>query len=119
MAVSGKEHVRNETIQGHEEFIYIKSGTQTIKVAVDDILYIEGAGNYMTFFTLNKKIMSLFSMNEIMHLLPSDRFVRIHKSYIISIRHINIIEKSRVIINKVPIPIGITYREHFSKIIKA
>jgi DNA-binding LytR/AlgR family response regulator len=45
-------------------------------------------------------------------------FIRIHKSYIISIKHINIIEKSRVIINKTPIPIGITYREHFSKIIK-
>jgi DNA-binding LytR/AlgR family response regulator len=116
--ISGKEKVKNEVIKEHDDFLYIKSGTQTIKVAVDEILYIEGAGNYMTFFTLNKKIMSLFTMNEIMLLLPSDLFVRIHKSYIISIKHIDVIEKSRVIINKVPIPIGITYREHFSKIIK-
>ena len=116
--ISGKENVKNEIVKEHNNFIFIKSGTQTIKVAVDEILYIEGAGNYMTFFTLNKKIMSLFSMNEIMNILPSDLFVRIHKSYIISIKHINIIEKSRVIINKTPIPIGITYREHFSKIIK-
>ena len=116
--VSSKEIVKNETIKELNDFIYIKSGTQTIKVPVDEILYIEAAGNYMTFFTLNKKIMSLFSMNELIRLLPCDKFVRIHKSYIIAIRHINVIEKSRVIINKVPIPIGITYREHFSKIIK-
>jgi DNA-binding LytR/AlgR family response regulator len=116
--ISVKENVKNEIIKERDNFIFIKSGTQTIKVAVDEILYIEAAGNYMTFFTLNKKIMSLFSMNEIMQILPSDLFIRIHKSYIISIKHINIIEKSRVIINKTPIPIGITYREHFSKIIK-
>jgi len=116
--ISSKENVKNETIKEHDDFIYIKSGTQTIKVPVDEILYIEGAGNYMTFFTLNKKIMSLFSMNELIHILPRDKFVRIHKSYIIAVKHINVIEKSRVIINKVPIPIGITYREHFSKIIK-
>jgi len=116
--ISSKENVKNETIKEHDDFIYVKSGTQTIKLPVDEILYIEGAGNYMTFFTLNRKIMSLFSMNELIRLLPCDKFVRIHKSYIIAIKHINVIEKSRVIINKVPIPIGITYREHFSKIIK-
>jgi DNA-binding LytR/AlgR family response regulator len=116
--ISGKENVRNESVKERDDFVYIKSGTQTLKVAVDDILYVEGAGNYMTFFTLSKKIMSLNSMNDIIHLLPSDKFIRIHKSYIISIKHINVIERSRVIINKTPIPIGITYREHFSKIIK-
>jgi DNA-binding LytR/AlgR family response regulator len=115
--VLSKENFKNEKIREHEDFLYIKSGTQTIKVGVDEILYIEGAGNYVTFFTLNKKIMSLFTMNEILRLLPSDLFVRVHKSYIISIKHIDAIEKSRVIINKESIPIGITYREHFSKII--
>jgi DNA-binding LytR/AlgR family response regulator len=118
ISISANENVKNEVISEHDDFILIKSGTQKVKVAVDEILYIEGAGNYMTFFTLNKKIMSLFTMNEIIKILPSDKFIRIHKSYIISIKHINVIEKSRVIINKVPIPIGITYREHFSKKIK-
>jgi DNA-binding LytR/AlgR family response regulator len=116
--VTGKENPKNEMIREHDNFIFIKSGTQTLKVAVDEILYIEGAGNYMTFFTRDKKIMSLFTMNEIMQILPADLFVRIHKSYIVSIRHIDIIEVTQVIINKKPIPIGITYREHFSKIIK-
>ena len=116
--ISGKGGAKNETVKEHDNYIFIKSGTQTLKVAIDEILYIEGAGNYMTFFTLNKKIMSLFTMNQVMQILPSELFIRIHKSYIISIRHIEIIEKTQVVINKKPIPIGITYREHFSKIIK-
>ena len=72
----------------------------------------------MIFYTKNGKTMVLLPMNEILKMLPSDQFIRIHKSYIISLKHIEIIEKARVIINKKTIPIGITYREHFSKTIK-
>ena len=116
--ISKKETGKRENIKEHDGFIFIKSGSQRFKVAVNEILYIEGAGNYMMFFTLNKKILSLLTMNETLQLLPPDMFVRIHKSYVVSVKHIDVIEKCRVIINKVPIPIGITYREHFSKIIE-
>jgi DNA-binding LytR/AlgR family response regulator len=98
--------------------VMVKSGSQIFKIETDDILYVEGAGNYMTFFTKKGKIMALLPMNEILKLLPSNQFIRIHKSYIISLKHIDVIERARVIINKISIPIGITYREHFSKIIK-
>jgi len=121
--ISKKENDKNQIIKNElvkeqpNGFIFIKSGTQKTKVSFDEILYIEGAGNYMNFFTANKKIMSLYTMNEIIELLPSSQFIRIHKSYIISIKHIAVIEKARVIINKTPVPIGITYREQFSKLI--
>ncbi len=92
------------------EYILIKNGTQVNKIRTDQILYIEGAGNYMTFFTREKKIMSLLSMSEVLDLLPDGRFVRVHKSYIVNKDNIDIIEKHRLIINKQPIPIGITYR---------
>lgn len=48
-----------------------------------------------------------------LNLLPPDQFMRIHKSYIVCFKHIDIIEKHRVFIHKKPIPIGISYREHF------
>jgi DNA-binding LytR/AlgR family response regulator len=98
--------------------VLIKSGSKTFKIATDDIFYIEAAGNYMLFYTLKGKIMTLMPMNEILKMLPSNTFKRIHKSYIISLKHIEIIEKAVVIINKTRIPVGITYREHFSSIIK-
>jgi DNA-binding LytR/AlgR family response regulator len=111
---------KKETINRYDkESFLIKSGSQTFKIATDDIFYIEGAGNYITFYTKKGKIMALVPMSEILKILPSNIFVRIHRSYIVSIKHVEIIEKARVKINKTQIPIGITYREHFSKVIKS
>ena len=111
-------NIKSQIVNQENESILIKSGSQLFRIAPMDIYYIEGAGNYMTFYTKNGKIMALLTMNEIMEMLPPHLFIRIHKSFIVSLKHIEIIEKSRVIINKKTIPIGITYREHFSKIIK-
>lgn len=96
-----------------QDFIYLKSGTQAHKIELNSILYIEGAGNYMTFYSINKKLMVLLNMNQVLELLPSDLFIRIHKSYIVAINQIDIIEKHRVIINGKPVPIGVSYREKF------
>lgn len=98
------------------EQIFLKSGNKLHKVKVADIQYIEGAGNYMAFyFTGGKKILSLINMSELMELLPRDRFVRIHKSYVISLDHIDFIQRHQVSIQEKFIPIGLTYREHFLK----
>lgn len=96
-----------------DDCVMIKSGTQVFKVKVDQIYYVEGAGNYMTFYTKEKKILSLLTMKEVLNILPSEKFVRVHKSFIVSINHIEIIENHRVIIKGKPIPIGITYRQEF------
>lgn len=97
------------------ETVYIKSGTQINQITVKSIKYIEGAGNYMTFYIDTRKIMSLMSMKEVLDLLTSRNFARIHKSYIVSLDHIDIIEKHQVIISGDKIPIGVTYREEFLK----
>lgn len=93
--------------------VLIKSGTQTFKVKLEDILYVEGAGNYMAFCTKGKKILSLLTMKEALELLPADQFVRVHKSYIVSLNHLNVIERHQVTIAGKAIPIGLTYREQF------
>jgi DNA-binding LytR/AlgR family response regulator len=100
-----------------DDFIFIKSGNSLVKVSPGDILYIEAEGNYMCFHTKGRKIMSLLTAKEVLDLLPGDRFVRIHKSFIISIDHIEAIERQDVIVGGKEIPIGITYREHFMSII--
>ena len=108
----------NQSAEPAKESILVKSGSQIFQIAITDILYVEGAGNYMTFYTKTGRVMALMPMNDILKMLPSKTFMRIHKSYIISLTHVDIIEKARVIINKIPIPIGITYREHFAQIIR-
>ncbi len=96
-----------------EPYIFIKSGTQQIKINPSDILYVEADGNYMCFHTDQKKIMSLLTMKDVLELLPADEFVRLHKSYIIAVRHLEAIEKHDVVVGGKKIPIGVTFREHF------
>lgn len=101
-----------------DDCIYIKSGNQLVKVFPNEILYIEAAGNYMFFHTREKKVMSLLNAKEVLELLPRNNFVRIHKSFIISLDHIDAIERHDVIVSGKRIPIGITYREHFLSVMK-
>jgi two-component system, LytTR family, response regulator len=100
-----------------DDYIYIKSGIRLVKIKPADILYVEGAGNYMTFYTNERRFLSLLTMQEALGLLPKDMFVRIHKSFLVSLSHIDAIEKHDVIIKGKTVPIGITYREQFLTII--
>ncbi|MEI7499680.1 MAG: LytTR family DNA-binding domain-containing protein [Bacteroidota bacterium] len=102
-----------ETMAKSRKDILIKSGNQLIKLNPDEILYVEGSGNYMTFHAAGKKIMSLLTMTEVMECLPADIFVRIHKSFVVSMKHIEMIEKHDVYVHGKALPIGNTYREQF------
>ncbi len=93
--------------------IVIKSGTQLIKINPEEILFVEGSGNYMTFHTTGKKIMSLLTMSEVLESLPADLFIRIHKSFVVSLKHIELIEKHDVYVQGKALPIGNTYHEQF------
>ncbi|MFC1556270.1 LytR/AlgR family response regulator transcription factor [candidate division KSB1 bacterium] len=93
--------------------ILIKSGSDIHNINIEDILYIEGAGNYVTYVTANNRIMSLKSMRETQEQLKKFRFFRIHKSYIVSFKHIDLIETDSVRIGKKQIPIGESYRDGF------
>ena len=101
----------------YEDVIYIKSGTKTFRIKTDAVQYIEGMGNYVTFYLHDKKITAYMSIQEALGLLPEEIFCRIHKSYIVSLKHIDVIEKHRVLIKNKSIPVGQTYREYFTKII--
>ena len=118
VAFQKESTVVSQKVEQANASILVKSGSQLLKIQTDDILYIEGAGNYITFYTKTGKTMALLPLSEILKMLPANNFVRIHKSYIISVKHIGIIERARVIINRTAIPIGITYREQFSRIVR-
>ena len=95
------------------EFIMVKDGSDIRKINTRDILYIQSAGNYVTFVLPKSTIMSLLSMNKVLQMLPTGSFYRIHKSYIIALRHISKIERHQVIIAGKEIPIGNLYRQSF------
>ena len=102
-----------EKIINSHDSIFVKSGTELHKIFVNNIQYIEGAGNYITIICNDKKIMTLITMSEILKMLPEKQFHRVHKSYIISMNYVEKIERHQLTVNKKNIPIGITYRKDF------
>ena len=91
--------------------VFIKSGPHTYQVRVADILYLEKDGNYITVHLKDKIILIRENMGDIFDLVPAADFVRVHKSFVVAIKHIAMIEVHQLIINGEKIPIGSTYRE--------
>ncbi|MDO3625047.1 LytTR family DNA-binding domain-containing protein [Mucilaginibacter sp. BT774] len=93
------------------ESIFIKSGPYTYQVRVGDILYLEKDGNYITVHLKDKQILIRENMGDIFDLIPAADFIRVHKSYVVAIRNITMIETHQLAIGQAKIPIGSTYRE--------
>jgi len=104
----------------NNDFIFIKGDAKNkfIKINYNDILYIEGLKNYVSIYTTTQKIVTYQTLRELEVQLPNPPFYRIHKSYIIAIDKISIIESNAVMINNRYLPVGETYREAFLKVIK-
>src|SRR4030095_28072 len=99
-------------------YIFVKVETKMVRVELDDILFIEGLRKYVCIVTKTQKIMSLQVMKQLEDALPPNRFIRIHKSYIIALDKITSIERQEILIKDRIIPIGATYSEHFSKMLE-
>ena len=99
--------------------IFIKNGYGQQRVELTDILYAESNGNYMQFVLKDKKITSRLTMAETEALLPAANFMRIHRSYIISKKHIAKIEKNSVWIQQMELPVGASYAAEVAKMIAA
>lgn len=95
--------------------IFIKSGYDQLRVALDNILYIESSGNYVQFIVKDKKIMSRLTMTEAESLLPTAQFIRIHRSYIVSKQHITRIERTTVWLGDTQLPVGANYIAELNK----
>jgi DNA-binding LytR/AlgR family response regulator len=99
--------------------VFIKSGYEQIRVALNDILYAESSGNYMQFVLADKKILSRLTMSEAETLLPADAFIRVHRSYIVAKKHISKIDRNSVWINNIEVPVGAGYMNEVDKIMKS
>ena len=105
-------------IKSEQEYIFIKVGQRIQKVAVSDILFVEGMKDYLRIHTVEEKIMTLLSFAKLEELLPSHGFARVHRSFLVAIDKIDHIEKNRIWITDQAIPISDTYADAFYKMIK-
>lgn len=93
------------------DYLMVKADYKLYKVNFDDLLFIEGQHEYVTFHTKTKRITALYSLKNLEDTLPKDRFVRTHKSFIVSIKNIEDIDKVNVTVAGNKIPVGASYRE--------
>ena len=100
------------------DHIYIKTGYEQVKVFYDDILYLEATGNYVTFILKDQNILSRITFAEATQLLPDEKFVRIHRSFIVAVNKINKVERNQVTIGKTVIPVGEAYSQNLSAAFK-
>lgn len=93
------------------DYLMVKADYKLYKVNYDDLLFIEGQHEYVTFHTKVKRITALYSLKNLEDTLPKDRFVRVHKSFIVSIKNIEDIDKTNVSVAGSKIPVGASYRD--------
>jgi DNA-binding LytR/AlgR family response regulator len=99
-------------------FMTIRADRKLYKINYDDLIYIEGQRAYVTFHNTQKKITALISLKELEDLLPKDQFVRIHKSFIVSIRFIEALEGNMIEICGKKLAVGSSYREQVEKLFR-
>lgn len=104
-----------ETIPA-DDFMFIKSDNKIFKVAFDDILYLEAFGNYAKVFLSDKQLMPTTTLTSLEEALPKNRFVRVHRSFIINKNHISHIEGNRVFIRDQEVPISANFKEGFLRV---
>lgn len=108
--------LRNKS--GSADFIFLKTGYEQEKVHFDDILYLEAAGNYVNFVLKNKSLLSRMTFAELEVILPKNKFIRIHRSYMAALAAINRIERHQIHINDLQIPVSESYMANLSSLDK-
>lgn len=100
-----------------DNFIFVKSEYENIKINIDTIVYLQGLKDYIKIYTSDnqKPVLTLSSFKDILDKLPASKFIRIHKSYVVSIEHIKAIQKSKILVGDIRVPIGETYKETVMK----
>ena len=96
------------------DHLYVKTGYEQVKLLFEDILYLEASGNYVTFVLKDKSILSRSTLLEATNLLPTDKFIRVHRSFIIALNKIDKLERSQVTINNIKIPVSDGYIQQLS-----
>ncbi len=105
---------------GHQEeaFIYVKENKKVVKVHLSDILYVEGLSEYVQIYTPGKKIITKTSMTNMSNKLPEDCFMRIHKSFIVSLSKIEAFTSSSIEVPGKELPIGRSYKNSVLEVLQ-
>lgn len=102
-------------MQFEKEYFFIKEKGKSSKLMIQDILFIQALGDYVTITTASRKYTIHYTLSAIEKELPSNKFMRIHRSYVVALDKIDSLEEGTVYIFQTPIPVGDTQRPLLAK----
>ncbi len=107
------------TLEANNQFLFLKSECKIRRINFNDILYIEGLKDYVKVHLQNdeKPILSINTVKSLEEKLPADRFMRVHRSFIVNLDKIETIERSRIVFGKTYIPVSDQYKERFQEFV--
>jgi len=98
--------------------IFIKSGAQIHQVDLDNISYIKKDGHYIIFKVKGKELLSRMTFSQLLQLLPAAEFVQVHRSFVVALKKIAVIQKQFIQIEDKEIPIGDAFKKAFFEQVK-
>ncbi len=104
-------------IESNEKFLFIKSEYKSLRINLSDIKYIESKSEYLRIYVENQSpVMTLMSMKKMEQFLPESSFMRIHRSFMVNLNKVKIVERNRIVFDKdVYIPVSEKYKTKFQK----
>ncbi len=110
-----KEEERKASSAWGSEYVFVRADSKTVRLKVSDIQYIESRKEYVVIFSENSNpVMTLFSLKSIEEQLPSDIFMRVHRSFIVNLKKITEVVQNRIVFGKNgSVPIGDQYKKDF------
>jgi len=107
-----------ETVTMSKESLFVKSEYKLIRIQLTDISYIESANEYIQIhLDTEKPITTLVRLKTIEAELPKDKFMRVHRSFIVNLDKVKVIDRNRIVFDKVYIPVGEQYKDEFQKFV--
>tara|TARA_R110002051_G_scaffold175401_3_gene245378 strand:+ start:235 stop:966 length:732 start_codon:yes stop_codon:yes gene_type:complete len=110
--VKGK---KQSVLSEEKEFLFVKSEYKQLRIKLADVLYFEGLKDYIKIWLKDnpKAVLTLMSLKSLEEELPETQFMRVHRSFIVSLKNIDIIERSQIIINDQRITVSEQYKPKF------
>lgn len=102
--------------ESEKDYLFLKTGYEQEKIFFNDIHYLEAAGNYVSFVLKDKALLTRMTINEAEAVLPGQKFVRVHRSFVIAVAHITKIERHQVWTRGTAIPIGSAYAQNLPRL---
>lgn len=110
---------QNEVIQTTQDYIFVKSEYKLMRILLSDIKYIESSNEYIQIHLINEEpVTTLIRLKVIEEQLPKDKFMRVHRSFIVNLDRVKVIERNRIIFDhNIYIPVGDQYKDGFQAFI--